>query len=90
VEYRALRQVQVAGGHLDGARDERGLVMLPDPLVVGHIGRQGLPSKFLPVRLYQNPGVVSLISSSRATSAIVRGGEESTTFLTACSLNSGV
>src|SRR4029077_14551633 len=51
---------------------------------------RGCTESFFRYALTQNPSVVSLILSSRATSVIVRGGEESTTFLTACSLNSGV
>ena len=55
-------------------------LQFPDPLAVGHIGRQLPPGEFPPVRLYPEPSVVSLILSSRATSVIVRGGEELTTF----------
>ena len=59
----------------------------PDPLVVGISDGRGCPASFFRYALTQNPSVVSLTLSSRATSVIVRGGEESTTFLTACSLN---
>ena len=61
--------------------------LLADPAI---IPAAKSPASFLRYALTQNPSVVSLIPSSRATSAMVRGGEESTTFLTACSLNSGV
>src|SRR5271166_4656257 len=50
----------------------------------------GCPASFFRYSLTQNPRVVSLTPISRATSAIVRGGVESTTFLAACSLNSGL
>src|SRR5580704_9551394 len=48
----------------------------------------GCPAIFFRYAFTQNPSVVSLTPSSRATRAI--GKEPSTTFLAACSLNSGV
>ncbi len=51
------------------------------------------PGEFLPVRLYPEPerGIVDIeFTRHLGDRPRVRGGEESTTFLTACSLNSGV